>query len=145
MKFINRLDILLRKEFKDIDIYKLTGSTRNRSKPISKFQDSNQSSIILVSLKAGGTGVTLNSADYLFLMDPWWNPAVENQAIDRVHRIGQKSPVFIFRMISQGTSEDRIQILKSKKKELFDSTFKDMKVIENIQDYFGDLNTFISI
>ena len=126
VKFLNRLKPLLKKEFPDINIYELKGSTRDRNEPVSKFQNDNNSAIILVSLKAGGTGVTLNSADYLFLMDPWWNPAVENQAIDRVHRMGQKLPVFIFRMVTKGTIEERIQILKSEKSELFEKAFKEI-------------------
>ena len=104
------------------------------------FQEEPESAIILVSLKAGGTGVTLNTADYLFLMDPWWNPAVENQAIDRVHRMGQTAPVFIFRMITKGTIEERIQKLKSEKRALFDSTFKDVNMVKDIHEYFGNLN-----
>ena len=63
---------------------------------------------MLVSLKAGGTGITLHAADYVFLMDPWWNPAVEDQAIDRVHRIGQDKTVFVYRLVTQGTIEERI-------------------------------------
>ena len=78
-------------------------------------------------------------------MDPWWNPAVENQAIDRVHRIGQKSPVFIYRMITEGTIEERIQKLKVHKKALFDSTFKDVQVVQNLQEYFGDLNSLAAL
>jgi len=80
---------------------------------------------MLVSLKAGGSGITLNAADYVFLMDPWWNPAVENQAIDRVHRIGQENRVFVYRMIAKGTIEEKIQELKRDKQELFESIVQD--------------------
>ena len=76
---------------------------------------------MLVSLRAGGSGITLHAADYVFLMDPWWNPAVENQAIDRVHRIGQENTVFVYKMIANGTIEERIQDLKRDKQELFES------------------------
>lgn len=140
VKLIDRLNPVLKKYFPDLNIYELTGSTRDRSQPVRDFQEDPNSAIILVSLKAGGTGVTLNAADYLFLMDPWWNPAVENQAIDRVHRMGQKMPVFIYRMITKGTIEERIQLLKSEKRELFDSTLKDVNIVKDIHAYFGNLN-----
>ena len=78
-------------------------------------------------------------------MDPWWNPAVENQAIDRVHRMGQKMPVFIYRMITKGTIEERIQSLKSEKRELFDSTFKDVNIVKDIHEYFGNLNNLVAL
>ena len=68
---------------------------------------------MLVSLKAAGTGITLHAADYVFLLDPWWNPAVEDQAVDRVHRIGQTNTVFVYRMVTAGTIEERIQALKA--------------------------------
>ena len=145
VKLIDRLNPVLKKHFPNLNIYELTGSTRDRSKPVREFQEDTNPAIILVSLKAGGTGVTLNTADYLFLIDPWWNPAVENQAIDRVHRIGQKSPVFIYRMITKGTIEERIQILKSEKKALFDSALKDVRIIEDIQQYFGDLKSLAAL
>ena len=145
VRFIDRLLPLLQAVFPSINLYTLTGSTRDKSLPVKLFQEDTKPAIILVSLKAGGTGVTLNTADYLFLMDPWWNPAVENQAIDRVHRIGQKSPVFIYRMITEGTIEERIQKLKVHKKALFDSTFKDVQVVQNLQEYFGDLNSLAAL
>lgn len=145
VKLIDRLKPVLNKHFPELNIYELTGSTRDRSLPVREFQEDPNSAIILVSLKAGGTGVTLNSADYLFLMDPWWNPAVENQAIDRVHRMGQKMPVFIYRMITKGTIEERIQMLKSEKRELFDSTFKDVNIVKDIHEYFGNLNNLVAL
>lgn len=145
VKLIDRLNPVLKKHFPDLNIYELTGSTRDRSQPVREFQEDPNSAIILVSLKAGGTGVTLNAADYLFLMDPWWNPAVENQAIDRVHRMGQKMPVFIYRMITKGTIEERIQSLKSEKKELFDSTLKDVNIVKDIHAYFGNLNNLAAL
>ena len=145
VRFIDRLLPVLKEAFPEVNLYTLTGATRDKSKPVQSFQDDQNPAIILVSLKTGGTGVTLNTADYLFLMDPWWNPAVENQAIDRVHRIGQKSPVFIYRMITEGTIEERIQKLKLHKKALFDSTFKDVQMIENLQEYFGDLNALTAL
>ena len=83
------------------------------------FQKGKGSAVIFVSLRAGGTGITLHAADYVFLLDPWWNPAVEKQAVDRVHRIGQDKTVFVYRMIAAGTIEERIQELKADKELTF--------------------------
>ena len=145
MKFLDRLKPLVNKVFPEVNLYELNGSTRDRSQPVSGFQEDEYSAIIFVSLKSGGTGVTLNSADYLFLMDPWWNPAVENQAIDRIHRMGQKLPVFIFRMITRSTIEERIQVLKSKKSALFDSTFEGVNMVKDIQEYFSNLSNLTEV
>jgi SNF2 family DNA or RNA helicase len=75
---------------------------------------------MLVSLKAGGTGLNLTAADHVFLLDPWWNPAVEEQAADRAHRIGQDKPVFVHRLVAAGTVEERILELQAKKRSLAD-------------------------
>ena len=93
--------------------------TVDRQKPVAQFQAAQGAAAMLVSLKAAGTGITLHAADYVFLLDPWWNPAVEDQAIDRVHRIGQTNTVFVYRMVTVGTIEERIQALKADKKTLF--------------------------
>ncbi|RZK39583.1 MAG: DEAD/DEAH box helicase, partial [Hymenobacter sp.] len=74
--------------------------------------------IFLISLKAGGVGLNLTAADYVFILDPWWNPAVEAQAIDRAHRIGQQRPVFVYKFISQGTVEEKILALQRRKLQL---------------------------
>jgi SNF2 family DNA or RNA helicase len=74
--------------------------------------------VLLVSLKAGGTGLTLTAADHVFLLDPWWNPAVEDQAADRVHRIGQPRPVTIYRLVAADTVEERIVALQARKRAL---------------------------
>ena len=103
------------------NIFTLTGATRDRSLPVSEFQNAEGGALMFISLRAGGTGITLTSADYVFMADPWWNPAVEEQAIDRVHRIGRKGDVFIYRMIAQGTVEDRVRNLQSLKRTLFNS------------------------
>lgn len=100
---------------------------------------------MLVSLRAGGTGITLHSADYVFLMDPWWNPAVEEQAIDRVHRFGQDKPVFVYRMITEGTIEARIQKLKSDKKGIFSGILGEMNDISNMKHYFDSLSDLIGL
>ncbi len=97
----------------------LRGSTRDRAAPVRRFQ-AGEVPVILVSLKAGGAGVNLTAADTVILYDPWWNPAVEAQAIDRAHRIGQTRPVFVHRMIATGTIEEKILTLQDRKKDLAD-------------------------
>jgi len=77
--------------------------------------------VFLISLKAGGVGLNLTAADYVFLLDPWWNPAVESQAIDRTHRIGQKNNVFAYRLIAKDTVEERVAELQAEKRELADA------------------------
>ena len=77
--------------------------------------------MLLISLKAGGTGLNLTAADHVFLMDPWWNPAVEDQAADRAHRIGQDRPVLVYHVVAENTVEERIRELQNKKRELADA------------------------
>jgi superfamily II DNA or RNA helicase len=100
----------------------LTGDTREREPVIRSFQDGNVP-VFLVSLKAGGVGLNLTAADTVIIYDPWWNPAVESQAIDRAHRIGQNKPVFVHRLVAQGTIEEKMEVLKEKKRHLADSLF----------------------
>jgi superfamily II DNA or RNA helicase len=100
-----------------IDYALLTGDSKNRPAIIARFQDGDVP-VFLVSLKAGGTGLNLTAADTVILYDPWWNPAVEDQAIDRAHRIGQHKPVFVYRLVAQGTIEDKMETLKDKKRAL---------------------------
>ena len=88
---------------------------------IERFQSDPSCGIFLISLKAGGLGLNLTSADYVFLLDPWWNPAVEMQAIDRAHRIGQTRTVFAYRLICKDTVEEKIAELQTRKKELADA------------------------
>jgi len=97
---------------------RLDGSTRDREAVVGDFQSESGPPVMLVSLKAGGTGLNLTAADHVFLLDPWWNPAVEDQAADRAHRIGQTRPVLIHRMVTKDTVEERILALKSKKRAL---------------------------
>jgi SNF2 family DNA or RNA helicase len=96
----------------------LTGQTRDREGVINEFQTNVKKQIFLISLKAGGVGLNLTSADYIFILDPWWNPASENQAISRAHRIGQDKKVFVYRYITEETIEEKIQKLKEKKSVL---------------------------
>ncbi len=96
---------------------KLTGSTKNRQQLVEEFQ-TGETPIFLISLKAGGTGINLTAADTVIHYDPWWNPAVENQATDRAHRIGQDKAVFVHKLICAGSIEERIQELQAKKASL---------------------------
>lgn len=98
----------------------LTGSTKNREEVIRTFQQEEGNHIFLISLKAGGVGLNLTRADYVFIIDPWWNPAAENQAVSRAHRIGQDKHVFVYRFISENTIEEKIQLLKERKSALAD-------------------------
>jgi superfamily II DNA or RNA helicase len=102
----------------------LDGTTRHRSRVIDGFKQGTQP-LFLISLKAGGFGLNLTEADYVFLMDPWWNPATENQAIDRAHRIGQDKPVLVTRLVAADTIEDKVMALKEKKAALFDAVLDD--------------------
>ncbi len=97
---------------------RLDGSTRNRDQVVDAFQAPSGPPIMLVSLKAGGTGLNLTAADTVFLLDPWWNPAVEEQAADRTHRIGQHRPVLVQRLITEDTVEQRILALQESKRDL---------------------------
>ena len=105
-----------------IDYAKLTGDTRDRATPVVRFQ-SGAVSLFLISLKAGGVGLNLTAADTVIHFDPWWNPAVERQATDRAHRIGQENPVFVYKLISAGTVEERIQALQERKQALADGLY----------------------
>ena len=116
---LDRVRTALVTHYPELPRYEITGMTVDRQKPVKDFQTAQGAAAMLVSLKAAGTGITLHAADYVFLLDPWWNPAVEDQAIDRVHRIGQTNTVFVYRMITAGTIEERIQALKGEKKQLF--------------------------
>ncbi len=107
-----------------ISYVKLIGNTKNRQQPIEQFQ-SGEVSVFLISLKAGGTGLNLTKADTVIHYDPWWNPAVEDQATDRAHRLGQKSSVFVYKLIGLGTVEEAIQKMQARKRLLMDSLFAD--------------------
>ena len=109
----------------NIKYYYLDGSTKSKTRIelVNKFNN-DETNIFLISLKAGGTGLNLTSADVVIHLDPWWNPQVENQATDRAHRIGQKNVVEVVKLVARGTIEEKIIELQQKKKELSD------KVIE---------------
>ena len=122
-QFTSMIDLIkVRFEAEHIRYSVLTGETTNRKRAIEAFQDGN-SDVFLVSLKAGGVGLNLTAADTVVIFDPWWNPAVEEQAIDRAHRIGQDKPVFIYRLVASGTIEEKMDELKVRKRALADSLF----------------------
>ncbi|HEY0985068.1 SNF2-related protein [Schlesneria sp. T3-172] len=99
----------------------LDGQTRDRKERVERFQSDENCGVFLISLKAGGLGLNLTSADYVFILDPWWNPAVETQAIDRAHRVGQTRQVFAYRLICKNTVEEKIAELQKAKRELADA------------------------
>ena len=115
-QFVGMLE-LIRQELqaRGISFAWLTGQTRNRAAVVDAFQQDAGIRVFLISLKAGGTGLNLTAADYVFLVDPWWNPAVENQAIDRIYRIGQKKNVVAVRLICPDTIEAKIMKLQESK------------------------------
>jgi SNF2 family DNA or RNA helicase len=99
----------------------LDGQTRERAIPVARFQEDPSCPVFLISLKAGGLGLNLTAAEYVFLLDPWWNPAVEAQAIDRAHRIGQERHVFAYRLIAKDTVEEKVAELQQSKRDLADA------------------------
>jgi SNF2 family DNA or RNA helicase len=120
----------------------LDGSTRNRADVVDGFREGD-TPVFLISLKAGGFGLTLTEADYVFLLDPWWNPAAENQAVDRAHRIGQDKHVMVFRMVAGDTIEEKVLALQQKKADLFasltddGSAFREGFTVEDIRELLG--------
>lgn len=108
----------------------LDGSTRKRSEVINGFK-TGEAPVFLISLKAGGFGLNLTEADYVFLLDPWWNPASEEQAVDRTHRIGQSKNVFVYRMIAADTIEEKVMVLKQRKAALFDAVINDEELFSS--------------
>ncbi len=120
-QFTSMLDIIEEYLIEQQTSYlKLTGASKNRQDLVEKFQ-AGEAEVFLISLKAGGTGLTLTNADTVIHYDPWWNPAVENQATDRAYRIGQDKPVFVHKLICKGTVEQRIQQMQRKKSNVADS------------------------
>jgi SNF2 family DNA or RNA helicase len=95
----------------------LTGDTTDRAEPVRRFQQ-RETPILLASLKAGGVGLNLTAADAVIHYDPWWNPAVEQQAVDRAHRLGREQPVFVYKLLCEDTIEDKIEAMKTEKSDL---------------------------
>ena len=118
-------------------------SAPDREKAIQSFQNDDTVRVFLISLKAGGVGLNLTAADYVYIVDPWWNPAVEQQAIDRTHRIGQTKNIFAYRMICKDSIEDKILQLQEKKKTLAkelitdDSSFTKTLTKEDVEYLFS--------
>jgi SNF2 family DNA or RNA helicase len=107
-----------------ISYVRLDGSTRDRDGVVRTFQHVDGPTVMLVSLRAGGTGLNLTAADHVFLMDPWWNPAVEDQAADRTHRIGQDRPVMVYKLVAKDTVEERILELQDHKRSLAEAALE---------------------
>ncbi|MDC0158099.1 SWF/SNF helicase family protein, partial [Verrucomicrobia bacterium] len=143
--FLSILKKNIRLNLPDLQVLELTGSTRDRSLPVETFESSNGPTVMLASLKAAGLGVTLKSADYVFLMDPWWNPAVEEQAIDRAHRLGREKPTFIYRLVAQGTIEERVRNLQVEKKETFQKIIGEIEKPTGLVDHFSSLKDLIEL
>ena len=142
---LDRVRTALSQQFPELPRYELTGMTLDRMKPVQSFQQAQGAAVMLVSLKAAGTGITLHAADYVFLLDPWWNPAVEAQAVDRVHRIGQTNTVFVYRMVTAGTIEERIQALKASKKDLFDKLVGGLGGDFDLSQHFSSLKSLVTL
>jgi SNF2 family DNA or RNA helicase len=119
--FVKHLDLFRNRLEEDgISYAYLTGSrnSQQRQKAVREFQTQGNCPLFLISLKAGGVGLNLTAADYVFILDPWWNPAAEMQALNRAHRIGQGKSVFVYRFISNDSIEEKIQRLQERKREL---------------------------
>ncbi len=143
-QFVKMLEILRQHCEKDGIVYEyLDGSTRNRRERVERFQNDENVKLFLISLKAGGTGLNLTAADYVIHYDPWWNPAVEMQATDRTHRIGQTRQVFSYKLITRETVEEKILALQEKKMALVkniittDSGFVKSLTREDVEALFG--------
>jgi len=110
----------------------LDGHTRDRRERVTRFQNDPACPVFLISLKAGGHGLNLTAADYVFILDPWWNPAVEAQAVDRTHRIGQTRHVFAYRLIARDTVEEKVVELQQTKRDLAEAIISaDSAVLRN--------------
>jgi len=133
-QFVSMLDII-KEELEDRErpYSYLTGQTKNRHEVISDFQESNEAKTFLLSLKAGGSGLNLTSASYVILYDPWWNPAVENQAIDRCHRIGQESKVNAYRLLMRDSVEEKIRILQQQKNAMMTGVLGEEGFTRNLE------------
>ncbi|OVE80625.1 hypothetical protein BVY04_05415 [bacterium M21] len=133
-QFTGMLDrIAVGLESNNLKHFMLTGktSTKKRQALVEEFNQTEEASVFLLSLKAAGTGLTLTKADYVFIFDPWWNPAAENQAIDRTHRIGQQKPVMAYRFVAAGTVEEKVMAMQVEKRELFAQTIDQVEHVDS--------------
>jgi SNF2 family DNA or RNA helicase len=133
-QFVGMLTILRNElEKQGITYCYLDGSTKERMKVVHQFNSQRDIPIFLISLKAGGTGLNLTGADMVIHFDPWWNPAVEDQATDRAYRIGQKKTVYSIKLITRGTVEEKVLAMQRKKKAVIDATLSsDEGVMQNL-------------
>jgi SNF2 family DNA or RNA helicase len=133
-QFVTMLDLIrIELDKEEISHEYLTGKSKKREEIVHRFQNDEEVRVFLISLKAGGTGLNLTEADYVYIVDPWWNPAVENQAIDRSYRIGQKKNVVAVRLICPDTIEDKIMTLQESKRELAEDLVRtDASVLKSL-------------
>ncbi|MDR2807287.1 MAG: DEAD/DEAH box helicase [Puniceicoccales bacterium] len=136
VRFLQRIKLMLQKNFPSVSLCEIIGATKHRNEVVENFQTIENCAVILVSLKAGGVGITLTAAELVFLMDPWWNPSTEKQAMDRVHRIGQDKKVTIYRFITQNSIESGIQRLQEKKTSLFSEIIDSLKSKQQGTEFF---------
>jgi SNF2 family DNA or RNA helicase len=135
--FVKHLDLFRERLDEDGVTYAyLTGSRnqRQREQAVKDFQNNKHCSLFLISLKAGGVGLNLTAADYVFILDPWWNPAAEMQALNRAHRIGQENRVFVYRFISNDSIEEKIQRLQERKKELAETCVRSNNPLKSLSE-----------
>ena len=143
-QFVEMLELIRAEvESREWHHFLLTGSTENRGELVANFQAHEGASIFLISLKAGGFGLNLTAASYVVLFDPWWNPAVENQAIDRTHRIGQVNNVIAYRLLIKGSVEEKMRVLQKQKSQLAEDVlgeerFAKSLTIEDLQFLFSE-------
>lgn len=129
--FVKHLNLFRQRlEAEGIKFSWLTGETTDRQDAVEQFRRDPDTKVFLISIKAGGTGLNLTEAEYVFILDPWWNPAVENQAIARAHRIGQQNKVFVYRFVSGGTIEEKILQLQQRKHQLSDEFVNDNNALK---------------
>lgn len=145
-QFTSMLDLIIEEcRSRNIDFVEIRGQTIDRATPVQAFQ-SGKVSLFLLSLKAGGTGLNLTAADTVIHYDPWWNPAVEEQATDRAHRIGQDKPVFVYKLICANTIEDRLVTWQDRKRDLADEFYRNEGNLpkkisrEDLDTFFASLN-----
>ncbi|MFW5981436.1 MAG: DEAD/DEAH box helicase, partial [bacterium] len=133
-QFVKMLKLIRdRFDYSAINYEYLDGSTHNRIERVNNFNNNQEIKVFLISLKAGGVGLNLTSADIVIHVDPWWNPMVERQASDRVHRIGQERKVLVYKLISKGTVEEKMLKLQQRKERIFNNVIENQeKVSENI-------------
>jgi SNF2 family DNA or RNA helicase len=132
-QFVEMLDLLHPElQQRSWPVFYLAGSTENRGELVKKFQEAEGAAVFLISLKAGGFGLNLTAASYVILFDPWWNPAVENQAIDRTHRIGQTKNVMAYRLLIKDSIEEKIRELQKHKKALAEDVLGEEKFAQSL-------------